>query len=112
MWAYFVDPDLTFPYVHTNLFGGANYTSLSVTGILAMLLTLSNDPSLRRLGTARWKQLQRWNYAGFVLVLLHRVAYQLIEKRELPYVLLFGSLLLLVITVQIAGFWQRRRHHE
>src|SRR5262249_8608454 len=59
-WIYFVYPseeNRFFP-IRYDPFGFANYTGLGATLILAMLLALSNDMSLRRLGTKRWKSLQ------------------------------------------------------
>ncbi len=109
MWAYFVNSDLAFPYFRTNLFGAANYTGLAAAVILIMLLSLSNDRALRRLETARWKQLQRWNYAGFAFVLVHGIAYQLVENRAFPYVVVFAALALVVLIVQGAGYLERRR---
>jgi len=90
-------------------FGFANYTGLAATLVVALLLALSNDWSLRRLGGRKWKSLQRWNYAGFALTVLHGVAYQLIEKRQLPYPIVFGAMALLVIAIQLAAFRQRRQ---
>jgi len=113
-WLYFLSsPDQ--PHViplRYNAFGIANYTGLGSTLILLLLLGLSNDRSLRALGTRRWKALQRWNYAGFALVVVHGVAYQLIEKRQLLFVGLFSVLGLLVVLLQLAGFramWTRTR---
>lgn len=90
-------------------FGFANYTGLIATVILAVLLALSNDVSLRRLGARRWKSLQRWNYGLFVLVVLHGFAYQLIEKRQPPYPLIFGVMVAVVILIQLAGFWKYKQ---
>lgn len=112
-WLYFVKPyeshrfgDVFVPRLDP--FGFANYTGLGVTVLLAMLLALSNDVSLRRLGTARWKALQRWNYAAMLLVVLHGVAYQVIEKRRPPFVALFGALALATALVQAAGYRRAR----
>ena len=74
-----------------------------------MLLTLSNDLSLRALGTARWKSLQRWNYAGFGLVLLHGAAYQFIEKRAVLLVGVFGAVVLSVVALQVMGYRRLKR---
>lgn len=95
--------------IRTDLFGFANHTGLIATLIAVLLLALSNDRSLRTLGTPRWKALQRWNYALFALVLLHGVAYQVSEKRELSFVVAFGALLLPVVVLQAAGYRARRR---
>jgi methionine sulfoxide reductase heme-binding subunit len=92
----------------TDLFGFANYTGLVAVVVAALLLALSNDRSLRSLGTGRWKALQRWNYALFALVAAHGVAFQVVEKRKLPFVVLFGMMLLAVVLTQLAGIRRRR----
>jgi sulfoxide reductase heme-binding subunit YedZ len=66
MWMYF------FKQFHplrwqTSAFGAANYTGLIAAGLFAMLLAISNDWSLRAIGTPRWKGLQRWTYVAFIL---------------------------------------------
>jgi sulfoxide reductase heme-binding subunit YedZ len=92
----------------TDLFGFANHTGLVAVVIATMLLALSNDWSLRSLGTQRWKGMQRWNYALFALVLAHGIGYQVVEKRHMPFVLAFGSLLLLTIAIQLVGYRMRQ----
>jgi sulfoxide reductase heme-binding subunit YedZ len=93
-----------------DLFGFANYTGLIAALIIVLLLALSNDFSLRRLGSRRWKFLQRWNYAVIAFLVLHSVAYQFIEERQLPYVILFGAIVVTVLLIQVLGFsWHRRK---
>lgn len=92
----------------TDLFGFANYTGLLAVVIAGLLLALSNDYYLRRLGTARWKRLQRWNYALVALVVAHGIAFQVIEERKLPFVLVFAALVLATGCVQYLG-WRRGR---
>jgi methionine sulfoxide reductase heme-binding subunit len=94
--------------VRTDLFGFANHTGLAAVLVAALLLALSNDRSLRALGTPRWKGLQRWNYALIVLVAAHGVAYQVVEKRKAPFVVAFAVMLLIVAAVQFAGYRARR----
>lgn len=89
-------------------FGLANYLGLAATVVIALLLALSNDWSVRRLGPRKWKRLQRSNYAGFALIVLHGVVYQIIEKRTPPYPVVFGAMVLLVIAIQLAAFRQRK----
>ena len=89
-------------------FGLANYLGLAATVVIALLLALSNDWSLRRLGLKQWKRLQRYNYAGFALIALHGVIYQIIEKRILPYPIVFGVMVLLVIAIQFAAVRRRK----
>lgn len=92
----------------TDTFGLANYTGLGATLLLLMLLAISNDVALRRLGTQRWKSLQRWNYAAFVLMAVHAVAYQVLSKRVVPVVLVFAGVTFVVVATQIAGIVRQR----
>jgi sulfoxide reductase heme-binding subunit YedZ len=110
-WLYFFFPPDR-PHVLSlryDPFGFANFTGLGATLVLLLLLGLSNNLSLRRLGSKNWKALQRWNYAGFALVAAHGVVYQLIEKRDLPFVGLFGAMILLAGAMQLAGYRKSRK---
>ena len=108
-WLYFVYPANeahALPLRH-DLFGFANDTGLLGGLVLVLLLALSNDWSLRRLGAPRWKALQRWNYAGAALVVAHGIGFQVIEKRKLGFVLAFAIIATVTLAAQLAGF---RRH--
>ena len=97
-------------YVWRNdFFGFANYTGLIATLIMVVLLVISNDLSLRKLGTQRWKNLQRWVYPGFLLILIHGISFQLIEKRKLPLVMLCAIILAIGIIFQTLGFIMMRK---
>jgi len=107
-WLYFVpEPEAGAPLpVRTDLFGFANHTGLAATLLLLVLLALSNDRALRRLGADRWKWWQRLNYVGMALVALHALAYQLIEKRAAWLVVVLLLLTAGSGALQLAG---RRR---
>lgn len=107
MWMYFFRR-LHPPAVQKTLFGFANYTGLAAALLFLLLLVLSNDLSLRLLGTRRWKSLQRWAYCVFALTLAHGIAYQTVEKRHLPWVMVFAGCALLVLALQMMGLWRRR----
>lgn len=96
--------------IRTDAFGVANFTGLGATVVLLLLLALSNDLALRRLGTRRWKALQRGNYAGFVLVAVHAAVYQATQNRVLPAVVVFAAVVIVVGLTQLAGY--RRLHAE
>lgn len=49
--------------------------------IFLLLLALSNNRSLRRLGAPRWKRLQRAAAVAFFLTVAHGVIFQVIEGR-------------------------------
>ena len=55
MWEYFVRPMKGVLLPRIDPFGVANYTGLTAGLILIALLVTSNDASLRRLGTERWR---------------------------------------------------------
>lgn len=92
-----------------DLFGFNNFTGLAATLVLIALFATSNDWSLKRLGTPKWKQLQRWNYVCFVLTGAHAVGYQWMEKQKSPFVITAVVCLVLTVSLQSAGFMQIRR---
>ena len=106
-WKYFLYPngDHRIPLRH-DLFGFANWTGLAAGLLLVLLLAISNDVSLRTLGTRRWKSWQRWTYWAAALTVAHGLAYQL-ETRHLgrwAAALLFATVV--VLAMQLDG---RRR---
>jgi methionine sulfoxide reductase heme-binding subunit len=109
-WLYYIygpNEHKSFPIRH-DLFGLANYTGAVSTLVLIALLATSNDYFLRTLGTPRWKQLQRWNYAAFGAAAIHAVAFQGVEKQKLPYVLVVMACIAITIAMQTAGILKRR----
>lgn len=111
-WLYFVYPPGqggVVPLRH-DIFGAANWPGLGATLILVVLLVISNDVALRRLGRQRWKALQRWSYAGALLTLVHGVVFQVIEKRQLPFVLVFVATCSAALAFQAAGLLVLRGH--
>uniref|UniRef100_E6PXX1 Ferric oxidoreductase domain-containing protein n=1 Tax=mine drainage metagenome TaxID=410659 RepID=E6PXX1_9ZZZZ len=93
-------------------FGFANFVGLAATLLFVILWAISNDLSLRTLGTRRWKSLQRWTYVAMGLTAAHGIAYQLVEKRHLPWVLIFAGLLITVATVQLLGLLCNHRRND
>lgn len=109
MWMYFFSK-LHPVRAQASAFGAANYTGLIAAALFAILLAISNDWSLRALGTARWKSIQRWSYAAFVLTLAHGILFQYVEKRHLPWVAFFAAAAMATIVVQCVGYLRRRRY--
>lgn len=111
-WLYYVygpwEHRHRFPLRH-DLFGLANYTGAAAVLALIALLATSNDYALRALGTPRWKQLQRWNYAVFALTAVHAFSYQGIEKQRLPFVATVAVCVAMAAAMQTAGWISRRR---
>lgn len=92
-----------------DLFGFNNYTGVLATVVLITLFATSNDWFLRRLGTLRWKQLQRWNYVCFALTEAHALGYQIMEKQKIPFVSIAVVCVLLTVISQALGYVKRRR---
>ena len=110
-WLYFVyqrSEGHTFPIRH-DIFGFANATGLIATIVLLLLFVTSNDYALRRLGTPRWKQLQRWNYVLFAFVFLHTFAYQTMEKQHPPFVATVVICGVVTLVLQGLGYQRRRQ---
>ena len=74
-WLYYIYEKWQVMPVRYDVFGLSNHTGLIAALTLLLLLATSNDLSLRRLGPARWKGWQRWNYACFALAALHTFGY-------------------------------------
>ena len=110
-WLYYAYERTTqhwFPLRH-DLFGFSNETgAISVLIVLALLAT-SNDIALRRLGTPRWKKLQRWNYVAFALAEAHAVAYQWNESNALVFRLLVIAAIAASLILQCAGVLSHRQ---
>lgn len=107
-WLYYVyGPGEHHHGMRHDLFGLANYTGALGALLLAMLFATSNDFSLRRLGTGKWKQLQRWNYAVFALVAVHSFAFQGVEKQKQLWVVTAAFCVAAALSLQIAGVVRR-----
>lgn len=95
--------------VRHDLFGLANYTGAVAALLLIALLATSSDTCLRTLGTPRWKQLQRWNYAVFALTAAHAMGYLAIEKQKASFVAVVIVCLVIALLLQAAGWITRRQ---
>lgn len=104
-WLYFIAPDPgAFPVApRFDAFGLANYTGLLAGLVLLLLLGLSNDLSLRRLGSRRWKRLQQASYIGFGFTIVHGFIYQDAGNQEFRFILLLAALAVAVIVFQALG---------
>ena len=108
MWMYFFKQIHPLKLQNTQ-FGLANYTGLVAALLLLLLVAISNDISLRMLGTRKWKSWQRWTYATAFLTVLHGALFQLIEKRQTAWVCIFAIVTLTTLGIQAAGFFKVRR---
>lgn len=108
MWMYFL-ASLSPIRMQTSWFGLANYLGGMATLIFVLLLAISNDISLRELGTKRWKSVQRCSYVAAMLTVVHGFAYQFVEKRRIDWVIVLALLVCLTLGLQFVGFSIVRR---
>lgn len=112
-WLYFFYPSGEgshwIPLRH-DLFGFSNQTGAIATFIVILLFATSNDFSLRKLRTPRWKKLQRWNYALFALTVVHTAGYQAIESQRPAFVATLVISVTITLVLQAVGFQIRRSH--
>ena len=107
-WLYYIyGPGEHHHGMRHDLFGLANYTGAIGVLLLVMLFATSNDLSLRRLGSRKWKQLQRWNYGVFALVAVHSFAFQGVEKQKIAWVIAVAMCVVAALVMQIAGVVRR-----
>ncbi len=113
LYYFFYEPErkATFPVRH-DIFGFANYSGLAAALLAVVLLAISNDYSMRRLGRVRWKNWQRWNYALCALTVLHALLYVIIEKRPLALWITSVAMILLTAGFQLYGYFKFRRIRE
>jgi methionine sulfoxide reductase heme-binding subunit len=93
-------------------FGVANDLGLLATAIILVLLVFSNNRSIRALGPVRWKRVQRLNYVGSILVIIHGLLYQIMEKRALAFVLCLVFVTVVAALLQISGFKRSREQRQ
>jgi sulfoxide reductase heme-binding subunit YedZ len=88
-----------------NSFGLGNWTGLAALVIVAMLLALSTDHTLRELKAQTWKDLQRLNYLLFALVCAHAYLYGALLQTRSRLALLIILTVVAVIAGQAGGVW-------
>lgn len=84
-------------------FFSANYFGMAAAILLFVLLLLSNDVSLRKLGTPLWKLLQRSTYIVLALVAFHAALYERLEKRTALLVIVSVITVVVVVVLQLTG---------
>jgi sulfoxide reductase heme-binding subunit YedZ len=87
--------------VRLDMFGLANDAGMVAALVVLLLAAISNDWSLQALGAQRWKRVQQLNYVLFMLVIIHAILYQIIEKRSPPFAFAIGFLAATAFVLQL-----------
>ena len=91
------------PTSQNTAFVTANYVGLTSALVLALLVTISNNISIRRLGLPRWKKVQRTVYVAAIAAIVHGLLYQLLEKRMPVLIGFVIAVSLAVAVLQLNG---------
>jgi sulfoxide reductase heme-binding subunit YedZ len=108
-WLYFVEEVGDNLIIRSGNFGLANYTGLFGALILILLLIISNDYFLGKLKSVKWKNLQRFTYLMFLLVIAHSIFYRLNANKEDLIIFLYLAMFLIVLVFQLIGVWLKKR---
>jgi sulfoxide reductase heme-binding subunit YedZ len=85
------------------------YTGLLGAFILILLVVISNDYFLRKLKAAKWKNLQRFTYLMFVLVIAHCIFYRLNADKIDLIIYLYLPMFLTILAFQLIGIRLKTR---
>ncbi len=107
-WLYYVYEKWQVMPVRYDVFGLSNYTGLIAALVLLVLLATSNDLSLRRLGLARWKGWQRWNYACFTLAAFHTLGYLVGIEEIKPAFIAVAAICIAATAILQTLAWRQR----
>jgi len=97
------------PELRYDLYSTGTILGFVIAVFFLLLLALSNDRALRGLGTRWWKRLQRSAYVAGAATVLHGIAFQLLESRGRPLVVLLLVLSAAVLAAQLRAFLRVRR---
>jgi sulfoxide reductase heme-binding subunit YedZ len=106
---FFTDPTTSFASLRRDRFAVGLWLGVAATLLVVLLALVSNDVSVRRLGTRRWKRLQRTNYAYAVLALAHAVVFaELLGRIEIGVVACLGAVTVLALQLGAMATVRRR----
>lgn len=81
----------------------ANWLGMTGAILLLVLMSISNDIALRKLGVSKWKLLQRSSYVVLAVVVVHGILYQVQEKRDTLLVIVFAAIAVIAVVLQLTG---------
>lgn len=86
-----------------DVFGVGTWIGLAAVVVLVVLGAISSDVAMRRLGRARWKRVQRANYALIVLAAAHTAAFWSALDRGAAMIVIAALALAAVVALQVLG---------
>ncbi len=89
--------------MRSDLYNWGTILGYVVAVLFIVLLALSNDWIVRKIGLKWWKRLQRVSYFGFIFTCAHAFAFQILESREALWVCVVLLVTVLVFVGQSFG---------
>ena len=89
--------------VRSQLYTTGTITGYIVAVLFLLLMALSNDIWVRKIGMRWWKRLQRLSYLVFGLTAAHAFVFQLLESRSRRWILFVGLVTAGVVLAQLGG---------
>jgi sulfoxide reductase heme-binding subunit YedZ len=96
--------------IRSSLYTWGTIFGYVIAVIFIVLLVLSSDWMMRKVGLKWWKRIQRISYLGFILTCIHAFAFQVLETRSLFWVLVVLVITVAIITGQYVGIRAVRRN--
>ena len=91
------------PEIRSDLYAWGTILGYVIAVLFIVLLVLSSDRMLRKIGLKWWKRIQRVSYFGFLFTCAHAFAFQVLESREALWVYVVLLITLLVLLAQAIG---------
>ncbi len=92
------------PEIRSELYSWGTILGYVIAVLFIVLLTLSNDWMVRKVGLKWWKRIQRLSYLGFLFTCAHAFVFQVLESRETLWIVVILLVTVLVLIGQGYGF--------
>ena len=90
--------------VRSTLYNSGTISGYIIAVLFIVLLALSSDWMVRKVGLKWWKRIQRLSYLAFILTCIHAFEFQVLEARPLLWVLVVAAITGVTFAGQCLGF--------
>ena len=97
------------PEIRSQLYSWGTILGFVIAVLFVVLVMLSNDWMVRKVGSKWWKRIQRLSYLGFLSTCAHAFAFQALESREALWIIVVLLVTILVLIGQGYGIVSVKR---
>jgi len=90
--------------VRSTLYNSGTISGYVIALLFIVLLLLSSDWMVRKVGLKWWKRIQRFSYLSFILTCIHAFEFQVLEARPLFWVVVVAAVAIVTVAMQCMGF--------